>query len=355
MPKMKIGILTFHRAHNYGAVLQCYALQEVLRDMGHEVEIIDYRQPAIEECYKTMHISMLLKRFIKIWELYPYVSRSLRRHACKQRFSSFRSKYLNISEPCTMNDIPQSYDCYIIGSDQLWSDCVGFDKIYNGDFVVQKHSKIVGYAISSTIGYLKKTYTNESLKQYCSNFFKLSFREESISNYIEERTGIQCDTVVDPTLLTTSKTWSKIIDNGATHKRPYIVVYQARGYNKDPFFLTSKAKSFADSLKLDIVDLSDSNVYVQEFVSIINNAECIITSSFHATAFSLILHKPLFAYCYNDGHDGRYKDLLNKVGLGYCVVNADYNPKSIPIIDYNDVDCRMMLLRENSLTYLESL
>ena len=57
--KMKIGILTFHRAHNYGAVLQCYAMQEILRRMGHDVQVIDYRQPWIEEFYKffgfTLH------------------------------------------------------------------------------------------------------------------------------------------------------------------------------------------------------------------------------------------------------------------------------------------------------------
>ena len=52
--KMKIGILTFHRAHNYGAVLQCYALQEIMRRRGHDVRVIDYRQPWIEEFYKLL-------------------------------------------------------------------------------------------------------------------------------------------------------------------------------------------------------------------------------------------------------------------------------------------------------------
>lgn len=48
---MKVGIITYHRAHNYGAVLQCYALQEVLKRMGHDTQIIDYRQPFIEKLY----------------------------------------------------------------------------------------------------------------------------------------------------------------------------------------------------------------------------------------------------------------------------------------------------------------
>ena len=55
---MKVGILTFHRAHNYGAVLQCYALQETLKRMGHDVQVIDYAQPWIEEFYKLFSRSM---------------------------------------------------------------------------------------------------------------------------------------------------------------------------------------------------------------------------------------------------------------------------------------------------------
>ena len=56
---MKIGILTFHRAHNYGAVLQCYALQERLKMAGYDVSVIDYRQPAIERAYKCFDVSVL--------------------------------------------------------------------------------------------------------------------------------------------------------------------------------------------------------------------------------------------------------------------------------------------------------
>ena len=70
---MKIGILTFHRAHNYGAVLQCYALQEVLKGMGHEVEVIDYRQPAIDIAYSSWRLRWFLYKFVKIWKMYDYL------------------------------------------------------------------------------------------------------------------------------------------------------------------------------------------------------------------------------------------------------------------------------------------
>ena len=70
---MKIGILTFHRAINYGAVLQCYALQETLKRMGHNVEVIDYRQPMIEKAYKCIKWNWLAKKIIKFWKLPGYL------------------------------------------------------------------------------------------------------------------------------------------------------------------------------------------------------------------------------------------------------------------------------------------
>ena len=66
---MKIGILTFHRAHNYGAVLQCYALQERLKMAGYDVSVIDYRQPAIERAYKCFDVLYLLKNVFHLKNL----------------------------------------------------------------------------------------------------------------------------------------------------------------------------------------------------------------------------------------------------------------------------------------------
>lgn len=350
---MKIGILTFHRAHNYGAVLQCYALQEVLKGMGHDVEVIDYRQPNIEECYKTMEIGLLLKRFIKLWDLYPYVVRSIKRYQCKKRFSDFRQRFLTLSTPCSRENIPQYYDCYVIGSDQLWSDCVGYDKVYNGEFETNGSSIIIGYAISSTVEYLKRMYTDNLLRKCCSNFSMLSFREYPVCKYIQEHTGILCETMIDPTLLSTRSIWNSMVNNFVSPNRPYIVVYQARGYKNNPHYLTPIAKNFANSKKMDLVDLSESECTVQDFVSLIDKSECVITSSFHATAFSLILNKPIWAYCYNDGHDARYRDLLKCVGLEDCVVNNNFQPVAIPQIDYSKVESKLSVLRENALSYLK--
>ena len=102
---MKIGILTFHRAHNYGAVLQCYALQEILKGMGHDVEVIDYRQQWIEDFYDLFGWNMIrrnsgspsqlfrhLKGNLKKWLLAPAKARNFQKRELKYS-SAIRSSW----------------------------------------------------------------------------------------------------------------------------------------------------------------------------------------------------------------------------------------------------------------------
>ena len=80
---MRIGILTFHRAHNYGAVLQCYALQETLKRMGHDVQVIDYRQPWIEDFYNLFCRNMIRRNSSSVPELFSYLKS--RHHSFQKR------------------------------------------------------------------------------------------------------------------------------------------------------------------------------------------------------------------------------------------------------------------------------
>ena len=153
---MKLGILTFHGAHNYGAVLQCYALQEVLTKMGHDVYVIDYRQPYINEVYKIFSFQILKRKMKNLGAVADYVRYNIfRASAIKKRrehFEEFTSKYLNLTLPCDAESVPVDFDAYIIGSDQVWSQvCTGgdFDDVYFGKFRRNEDSRVIGYAISS--------------------------------------------------------------------------------------------------------------------------------------------------------------------------------------------------------------
>ena len=114
---MKIGILTFHCAHNYGAVLQCYALQEYITSLGHKVEIIDYQPKYLLKPYSIYKFNKIICKnpiqFIKniIWEIIQFYYRR-KRHS---NFDSFIKNRLNLSQKIRQQNIPNHYDIYIIG------------------------------------------------------------------------------------------------------------------------------------------------------------------------------------------------------------------------------------------------
>lgn len=133
---MRCGVLTFHRASNYGAVFQTYALQKFLNNNGIESEVIDYRCPFIEE-----HITP--KRFTE-WIHPSNMYRLLFKNAYildnRENFAEFVRNYIPVSDieynPDNIVDANEIYDTFIVGSDQIWSNyCAGFDRNYFLEFV----------------------------------------------------------------------------------------------------------------------------------------------------------------------------------------------------------------------------
>ena len=187
---MRVGILTFHCAHNYGAVLQCYALQKVLKNLGHEVQVIDYRQPYIEKHYAVLswrHLFFLLIH-LHIKSFFYYLKSGTNREKSTLQYRHFRDCYLQVTKPCRSHTIPV-FDCYVIGSDQVWSlDCTQrMDKVYWGQFEHPDASKIIGYGISVTQTSLKQIGA-KIIQRYLTAFSALSFREKAVQEQIARMT-----------------------------------------------------------------------------------------------------------------------------------------------------------------------
>ncbi len=186
---MRIGILTFHLAHNYGAVLQCYALQEVLRGMGHDVWVIDYQQPFMVEWFRPKRL-FGFRSFLKAFKkgcLAEYMRKSIHPYKVAHRFEAFRKKYLQLTKKCYgVDDIP-SMDLYIVGSDQPWNPDLtgGADMVYYGQFLRPSTSRLATYAMSGSIEAISKVGW-ENVKQYSTSFDALSFREENLEKKIAE-------------------------------------------------------------------------------------------------------------------------------------------------------------------------
>ena len=183
------------------------------------------------------------------------------------------------------------------------------------------------------------------------NFSSLSFRESAIIDRINEFTGKKYPQCIDPTLLTDKSIWSPLLNN-KWNGRKYVVSYQARGDGGKNFSLIQTASRLAMQHGWELVDLSTREYDVDDFVSAIANAQYVVTTSFHATVFSLIFHRQFAAYLLHDGHDSRYEDLLRKLDCENFIYDVTEEPKMYKAVDWDKVAINLSSIRKNSVDYL---
>lgn len=355
---MKIGILTFHRAINFGAVLQAFALQQVLRGLGHDVCVVDYRQPRVERTDRRPfreddRYKLLVRGHLRSW--WYFEKNKVRVLERRQRFDRFLEKYLNITAPCGNQNIPD-FDLYVIGSDQVWNSaiCDGLDPVFWGDFVHPEQSKIVSYAASTSVKDLQKQQHDE-LQRLFGNFSMISVREKETCDYLNQQFVLanKAQTVLDPTLLADRTIWDVFDDNNYQEEQ-YVLYFGARGCSAYPTVLRDKAESLSKQYGcvLKTIDFNaDSPV---DFVNKFRYAKAVVTSSFHGTAFSLIFNRPLYAVMYGDEQDARYVNVLKSIGAEDTLVslNQDVSPREI---DYSKINAFLETIRKKSISYLQSL
>lgn len=354
---MKVGILTFHRAHNYGAVLQCYALQETLKRMGHQVQVIDYRQSWIDDFYSLFCWNMIRRNSQSASSLFRYLKGSLKKWLLAPRkshdFRSFRDEFLNLSLPCR-DVIPQDYDCYVVGSDQLWSlHCLGgeADRVYMGDFKRPEGSRLVGYAISADMKSIEAS--KEILRELAPGFDALSMREKEVADAVSEITGRPCDVCLDPTLLTDASHWNPLMTE--VDKGEYVLMYEVRWNPQTKGKLRKKAEELAKAIgpECKVVDLSRVDRPVTEFVSMFRNARYVVTTSFHGIVFSLIFGIPFFALPLWGGYDLRYIELLKSLGAEDRIIG--YETAMTPSeMDFTQIKEKLGKRQSESLQFIEN-
>lgn len=355
---MRIGILTFQRAINYGAVLQAYALQQTLRGLGHEVWIIDYRQERVEHTDRRPFLkndkwNLLKSGHLRSWWNYnKEMDNVLRRRA---RFDGFLNNYLCLTEPCKKNNLPV-FDIYVIGSDQVWNSaiCDGLDTVFWGDFPHLEGSKIISYAASTSIKDLQK-HNHYIVQRLLGNFSHISVREKETCDYLNLHYDLNqaAITVLDPTLLAEKKIWDRF-DNDEYKSQDYVLYFGARICNAYPNVLLDKATSLAKQYRCDVKCIEFNSDTPEDFVNKFRYAKAVITSSFHGVAFSLIFNRPLYAVVYGDEQDARYINILESIGGGDMLIqlNQAITPHNK---DYNVLIHELSSLREESLKYLINL
>ena len=353
-----MGILTFHRAINYGAVLQAYALQETLCGMGYDAMVIDYRQPRVERTDRsTFHsddkMNLLWGRHFRSWWNYDKNKKhTLER---RERFDDFLNQFIVLSTPCDSNTIP-SMDAYVVGSDQVWNSsiCDGLDSVYWGDFARFPNSKLISYAASTSIKDLRR-HDDETLAMLLRNFDHISVRERETCNYLNHHFSLKSDvlTVLDPTLLADRSIWDRF-DNDKFKNRKYVLCFGARACSVYPTVLRDKAKVLATQMGCDVEYIDFNSDTPVDFVNKYRNAAAVVTSSFHGVAFSLVFNRPLYAVQYGDEQDARYVNVLRSVGAEDMLVDVcqEVHPKDF---DYKLINDKLGEIRKESIKYLKCL
>lgn len=312
---MKIGIITFHWGTNYGAVLQAFALQKYLTDIGNTVEIIDYYpvffRKNVRKCIHPKHPFRTL--------------REMRELIKEKKLECFRKKFLNRTPYFSSNNELRSadfnYDCFISGSDQIWN--MSFIKFgeqrktfsYFLDFVPNDRL-IVSYAAS-----FGTCECEEDLKDEISTCLKrydfVSVRETSGLKIVKELGIKEAVIVPDPTLLLQRVDYERLFKQTKSNKKSALVymLHDKMSTALPVINAVSKKKYSIKRIKQDSIKSWLYKIY---------NSDLVITNSFHGIVFSIIFHVPFVAMLIEgSGMNDRIHTLLGELGLNDRIFNGD--------------------------------
>lgn len=360
---MKTGILTFHRAYNYGSALQAYALNRVLNDEAGTAETIDFRNVCQDELYTIFNHGKSPKDLVRNFlSLIKY--RQLKQK--KKSFDDFINNEIKLSGLTTydrreLEELNDQYDYFVCGSDQIWNVfCSDFSEVYLLDFVNDK-SKCISYAASIGIGEIpeeNKKMFSELLKGYKA----ISVREKRGAELIKPLVNQNVSVMPDPVVLLGREQWSELAED-AVIKGKYILGYyigDVPGMRDFAVKLHKKTGCKVVVINKNIRDLLYYNKKYysagpKEFISLIKNAEYVCTDSFHAVMFSIIFHKNFWVFIDGKKQNSgtRIINILEKAGLTDRAVNGSSENLLIDKeIDYSGIDEIIKDMREQALNYL---
>ncbi len=359
----KVGILTFHRAINYGAVLQAYALNESIKNIGYAPVTIDYKNPHIEKIYDPIHFNYRsLKSFIGGVLTYN------RRQKKKKSFEDFRTKFFVLDQISDLYDKKyikhlNLYKKFLTGSDQVWNYAhTQFDKAYFLDFISDS-SKKNSYAASFGFDWIPVEYVAD-YKKLLEDFNHISVREEQGAAIIKRLLNRKAEVVLDPTMLLSKNDWVKISEDYRREKRDYILIYQVATSQSLLDFAVNLSKEtnreiicISDALRKRIKATYVAGVGPQEFLGLLKNAKYIITNSFHGTAFSINFNKLFFVEMLPPPAkvNSRLENILDTFNLRSRQIINGNNDNIFNEIDYTTVNKKLELERQRSLNYLKRI
>lgn len=370
---MKIGVITLPLHNNFGGILQAYALQLVLKNLGHDAMLIDKpKYVSLGPWYKKFPIytKRALEKYLIRKEIVVRADVEQNRipKTIAKHTDLFIDKYIKRFFTKDFSNIKkEDFDVIIVGSDQIWRPKYFFSAIENAYLDFAKEWKVKRIAYAASFGTDEWEYNNEQTANCAAllkKFNAVSVRESSAVKLCEEKFGVKTQHVLDPTLLLNKEDYIKLFERTKTPRSEgklfcYILDKGKEissiidGISKDkvlsPFYVNSRYEEPNAPLEERIQQP------VEKWLRAFHDAEFVITDSFHACVFSIIFNKPFIVYGNKERGFARFESLLNMFGLEDRLVSSLNETKTAieKPIDWDRVNNIHKRLKEESLFFLK--
>lgn len=362
----KIGIITYHRVRNFGSVLQAFALYKYLEKQGYDAEIIQYEPEGHRTRKEFFGVpqTSLIRKIVYLMASFPmrtklhFIYKRFRKKHLKMSDDIYFSKHDFIKKNC-------KYDIYVTGSDQVWNsrynalnDNIGY--AYYFDFTKDEEKRI-GYSVSFGEESLDSS-KNPMISKLVTRYSNIGVREKSGLAKLKSLGFENAVHTIDPTLLLTKNDWSELFEETKI-KKPYLLVYDPQRADSEKF--KKYALYIAKKYNLKIIKISkeyikpswvDVALYpsVNQWLTLINNAEYVLTNSFHGIAFCVNFQKEFCSISANSANN-RVTEFLDFLGLNDRFISTEEECEKVASqkINYCDVSERILRLRSESCEYLK--
>ena len=353
---MKIGILTLPLHTNYGGILQAYALYSTLKEMGHDVTLIDgkmYQVSTVRE-----------KTSVAVWQVMYHLGFRPTIHpqliVQNEMESIIPFIETHIPQQISLDKVKSNtFEAIIVGSDQVWRGdyCSLFPFFL--DSAEGWNIRRIAYAISFG---KDEWHQNSNVLTKCRHLIKafdfVSVREKSGINICREQ--LQCDAewVIDPTMLKTAEEYKKLLPKASNPSKRYLVSYilDKNTYSQGIVFETAKKRNL-DIKEMKLPANGEKAISVEEWLKTLLNAEFVITDSFHCTVFSLLFNRPFVVLENYERGNSRLISLLGVLGVSNRIAHNMTESASIeeyPIV-WRDVNHEMTKQREKFINVIYRL
>ena len=385
---MKIGIVTCWKSmDNYGQLLQCYALQTLLRSWGHDAYLIRYapKKKNNKSIRKRIEI-LLLNIYCKLYILIIGTGRkhcvrkeTLLRHINNKEnrfrcFEEFRKEYIIMSslvyysfEELQAN--PPEADLYITGSDQVWHNPY-YEESIKGYFLQFGSNKTKRISYAASIGRSLNTNELPLFRNYLKCFDAISVREDTACQLCIEQ-GFKAQVCIDPSMLLSKDVYLSIAKQPVGDKK-YAFMYVLNIKSAENFHWPA-IKEYIGQRHLELKSVTGSGYYqgrelinghtnllasIPEWIGYMQQAECVFTTSFHGTVFAILMHRPFLTiglqgkYC---GSNSRVEQLLSMLGIPERMFNPHISiqQQMDNKINWRDVDQRIDKMKQASFMFLK--